>query len=99
MNRKKDLQQFFICANSSQDRHDFDLDNFTEQYLQRNPNKLLFLYGVVKRFINNKWLKGLGLAIIFMVILALINKHLFTIPDFTCGWISCIGFYLGKDGL
>lgn len=37
MNRKEDLQQFFISANSAQNRHDFDLDDFTEQYLQRNP--------------------------------------------------------------
>lgn len=37
MNRKEDLQQFFISANSAQNSHDFDLDNFTEQYLQRNP--------------------------------------------------------------
>lgn len=37
MNRKEDLQQFFISANSAQNRHDFDLDNFTEKYLQRNP--------------------------------------------------------------
>lgn len=66
---------------------------------EKAPKKQFFIYGVVKRFINNKWVKGFGLAVALMVILTLTNKYLFTIPDFTCGWISCIGFYLGKDGL
>jgi len=71
----------------------------THQIIRKHLTKQWTLYGVVKRFINSKWVKGFGLAVAFMVILTLTNKYLFTIPDFTCGWISCIGFYLGKDGL
>jgi hypothetical protein len=71
-----------------------DANNYYNSYKKQFSSS-----SVVKRFIKNKWLKGLGLAIVFMIILTLINKHLFTIPDFTCGWISCIGFYLGKEGL
>lgn len=74
-------------------------EKLKQYYSKKPPTKQLNICDVVKRFINNKWLKGLGLSIVFMVILDLTNKHLFTIPDFTCGWISCIGFYLGKDGL
>ena len=37
MNRREDLQQFFISANTSQDRHNFDFEKFTDEYLIRNP--------------------------------------------------------------
>jgi len=37
MTRKQDLQQFFIIANSSQDKRDFNLDEFTDRYLRDNP--------------------------------------------------------------
>ena len=36
-NRRFDLQQFFISANSSQENHDFDLDKFTDEYIERHP--------------------------------------------------------------
>ncbi len=37
MNRREDLQQFFISANSAQDNHDFDFEKFTDEYLIRHP--------------------------------------------------------------
>ena len=39
-NRRFDLQQFFISANSSQERHDFNLDKFTDENIERHSQKL-----------------------------------------------------------
>ena len=41
INRRFDLQQFFISANSSQEKNDFDFDKFTDEYIERNPEKEL----------------------------------------------------------
>ena len=40
-NRRFDLQQFFISANSSQENHDFDLDKFTDEYIERHPEAMI----------------------------------------------------------
>ena len=40
-NRRFDLQQFFISANSSQENHDFDLDKFTDEYIKRHPEAMI----------------------------------------------------------
>jgi len=40
MNRREDLQQFFISANTAQDRLGFDLEKFTDEYLKRNPDEI-----------------------------------------------------------
>lgn len=52
MNRRQDLQQFFISANTARDYGNFDLDEFTDRYLKRNPisvNKNDLLPDVVGR--------------------------------------------------
>jgi len=51
MNRKDDLMQFFISANTAQDYQDFNLDVFVKEYIKQNPKKPKKVY-LVKD--NNK---------------------------------------------
>jgi hypothetical protein len=43
-----------------------------------------------------KYVIGFITALTVMVIVSLISELLFEIPHFMIGWVSCMGFYIGK---
>jgi superfamily II DNA or RNA helicase len=54
MNRREDLQQFFISANTAQDRLGFDLEKFTDEYLKRNPDEIQNVCFICENLKQNK---------------------------------------------
>ena len=71
----------------------------THQIIRKHLTKQWTLYGVVKRFISHKLVKAFVLGLIVAVGLTLVSKHLFYISEFLIGWLSCMGYWIGRDGL
>ncbi len=66
----------------------------THQIIRKHLTKQRTLYSIVKRIISFKWLLAFVLALLIMILLTSFSKYVFDIPDFTIGWISCVGFML-----
>lgn len=46
-----------------------------------------------------KYLVGFAVALVVMIIMHLIDEYIvkFKISEFFIGWVSCVGYFAGKD--